>query len=104
MVKKTGFENQFFQKLVSGVEVRLLTRFQNRVKKKKWDFGEKPGLEKKKKNGIWNFGRKSIFFGTSHEPLRVTRNGLMNKVTPSQPERDSISQTPKQKEACSMAK
>ena len=88
----------------TGVEVRLLTRFQNRVKKKKWDFGEKPGLGKKKKNGICNFGRKSIFFGTSHEPLRVTRNGLMNKVTPSQPERDSISQTPKQKEACSMAK
>ena len=26
----------------TGVEVRLLTRFQNRVKKKKWDFGEKP--------------------------------------------------------------
>ena len=29
---------------------------------------------------------------------------LMNKVTPSQPERDSIGQTPKEKEACSMAK
>ena len=29
---------------------------------------------------------------------------LMNKVTPSQPERDSIGQTPKEKEACSVAK
>ena len=28
----------------------------------------------------------------------------MNKVTPSQPERDSIGQTPKEKEACNMAK
>ena len=39
-----------------------------------------------------------------HKPLRVTRTGLMNKVTPSQPERDSIDQTPKEKETCSMAK
>ena len=39
-----------------------------------------------------------------HEPLRVTRNGLMNKVTPSQPERDSIGQMPKEKEAGSVAK
>ena len=84
--------------------MRLLTRFQNRVKKKKWDFGEKPGLEKKKKWDLEFWEKIDFFFGTSHEPLRVTRNGLMNKVTPSQPERDSISQTPKQKEACSMAK
>ena len=86
------------------MEVRLLTRFQNRVKKKKNEILAKNPVWKKKKMGFANFGRKSIFFGTSHEPLRVTRNGLMNKVTPSQPERDSISQTPKQKEAYSMAK
>ena len=49
-------------------------------------------------------GRKSPPVGTSHEPLRVTRNGLMNKVTPSQPERDSIGQMPKEKEAGSVAK
>ena len=30
--------------------------------------------------------------------------GGVNKVTPSQPERDPIGQTPKEKEACSMAK
>ena len=48
---------------------------------------------------------KMIYLGgTSHKPLRVTRTGLMNKVTPSQPERDPIGQTPKEKEACSMAK
>ena len=41
---------------------------------------------------------------TPHKPLRVTRTGLMNKVTPSQPERDSIDQTPNEKETCSMAK
>ena len=41
---------------------------------------------------------------TAHKPLRVTRTGLMNKVTPSQPERDSIDQTPNEKETCSMAK
>ena len=34
----------------------------------------------------------------------LTRTGLMNKVTPSQPERDSIDQTPNEKETCSMAK
>ena len=42
--------------------------------------------------------------GVGGGPLRVTRTGLMNKVTPSQPERDPIGQTPKEKEACSMAK
>ena len=51
-----------FSAILSGVEVRLLTRFQNRVKKKKWDFGEKPGLEKKKKNGICQFWEKIDFF------------------------------------------
>ena len=41
----------------SGLEVRLLTRSQDRVKKNKWDFGKKPGLEKIKKKV---FGRKSV--------------------------------------------
>ena len=50
----------------------------------------------------WEVGGGGV--GVGGGPLRVTRTGLMNKVTPSQPERDPIGQTPKEKEACSMAK
>ena len=73
------------------IKKKIFTR--SGEKKKKYPPGQA-----KKKNKMINLG------GTSHKPLRVTRTGLMNKVTPSQPERDSIGQTPKEKEARSMTK
>ena len=60
----------------------------------------RPGKIKKKNNHPARPKKKPKMIylgGTSHKPLRVTRTGLMNKVTPSQPERDPIGQTPKEK-------